>query len=74
MRDIIRDAMMERIEYMITGGSGDLSVKSAVLIDNGAVINMRNEIASPVEREILLNAGLLHRGEWRVVINPEFIY
>ena len=61
-RDVIRDAMLERIMYIID--SGDLSTKAGVIIEKGNRVDVRDLVPSPEEVEILRSAGLLHRGKY----------
>lgn len=61
-RSAIRDAMVERLRYMID--SGDLSTKSGVLLAQGVSLDLLDLVASPMELKILRNAGLLHRGNY----------
>lgn len=62
-RPILRDAMFERLSYMLTGG--DLSLNSGALIEQGMRIDTEDLVASLIEKQILSGAGLLHRGDYR---------
>lgn len=62
LRDIIRDAMVERLRYMID--SGDLSTRSGALITQGTRVEVKDLIPSVVEEMILRPTGILHRGDF----------
>jgi len=72
MREVIKNAMIERIFYIY--GSGDLSTKSGAIIENGTRVNTQDLIASPQEENILRTAGLLHRGEYYLQKDESLIY
>lgn len=72
LRNVIRDAMMERVLYMLQ--SGDLSLQSGAIIQDGIRVEVANLIPSVVENQILLNSGILHRGKWSIVINDKLNY
>ena len=71
-RNIIRDAMMERIEYICD--SGDLSTKSGIVINQGTRIDIGDLTASPQEINILRKSGLLHRGQYFFIIDSTLEY
>jgi hypothetical protein len=62
LRDVIRDAMTERLRYMID--SGDLSTRSGALITQGTRVEVKDLVAGVVEEMILRPVGLLHRGDF----------
>ena len=72
LRNVIRDAMMERIRYI--EASGDLSTKAGAMISQGTRIETEDLVASPQEEKILRNAGLLHRGEYYFIKDPGLVY
>ena len=72
LRLVIRDAMMERLEYMVN--SGDLSSKSGALITQGTRIDVEDLIPSIVEEMTLRAAGLLHRGKFDFVKDETLVY
>lgn len=72
MRPILRDAMMERLEYMVN--SGDLSSRSGALVAQGTRINVEDLVPSIVEKMILRSSGLLHRGEYQIVKDETLVY
>lgn len=72
LRPIIRDAMRERLLYMIT--SGDLSKMSGASVNQGVRIETTDLIASVVEEMILRPTGMLHRGEFDVQIDTSLKY
>lgn len=65
LREIIRDAMLERLKYMID--SGDLSTRSGALITQGTRIETKDLIPSVTEEMILRPTGLLHRGKFSFI-------
>lgn len=72
LRSVIRDAMMERLEYM--ANSGDLSSKSGALITQGTRVDVEDLIPSIVEEMTLRAAGLLHRGKFDFVKDETLVY
>jgi hypothetical protein len=72
LRDIIKEAMFERLNYMTS--SSDLSVKSGALISQGTRVDTKDLIPSVVELMLLRPTGLLHRGEFEVVIDNSLVY
>lgn len=72
LRGIIRDAMMERLRYMIE--SGDTSTRSGALVSQGTRIEVEDLIPSVIEEMILRPTGLLHRGEFYTVLDPKIEY
>ena len=72
LRNVIRDAMMERIRYI--EASGDLSTKAGAMISQGTRIETEDLVASPQEERILRNAGILHRGAYVFIKNPDLTY
>ena len=72
LRNVIRDAMMERIRYI--EASGDLSTKAGAMISQGTRVETGDLVASPQEERILRNAGILHRGEYYFIKDPDLIY
>lgn len=71
-RDIIKEAMFERLLYM--NSSGDLSVSSGALISQGTRIDTIDLVPSVMEQMILRPTGLLHRGEFELTIDDELVY
>jgi len=72
LRNIIRDAMMERLRYMIE--SGDLSTRSGALVSQGTRVSVKDLIPSVIEEMILRPTGLLHRGEFQFTKNETLQY
>lgn len=72
LRPVIRDAMVERIRYMIE--SGDLSTRSGALVSQGTRITVDDLIPSVIEEMILRPTGLLHRGEFFLVKDENLVY
>ncbi len=72
MREIIKEAMIERVAYITDGG--DMSTKTGALIQQGTRIDIRDLIASPQEEDILRTAGLLHRGSYFLVKDETLVY
>lgn len=72
LRQPIRDAMLERLKYMIH--NGDLSISSGTSINHGVRIETDDLIPSVIEEMILRPTGILHRGKWAVPINKELDY
>lgn len=72
LRSAIRDAMYERLRYVID--SGDLSTRSGALISQGTRVERADLIASVIEEDILVRTGILHRGEWSIIIDPSIDY
>lgn len=72
LREVIRDAMLERIAYIID--SGDMSTKTGALIQQGTRIDVKDLVPSVEEEAILRNAGLLHRGDYQFVKDETLVY
>ena len=72
LRDVIRDAMMERLEYL--ANSGDLSSRSGAIVSQGTRVDVEDLIPSVIEEMILRSAGLLHRGEYQIVVDETLVY
>lgn len=72
MRPIIRDAMIERLLYMME--SGDLSTKSGIVIEQGSKISTTDQIPSVVEEMILRPTGILHRGSYHFIPREDLDY
>ena len=72
LRNIIRDAMFERLTYMVNGG--DLSARSGAVIGQGYRIEVKDLIPSVVEEMILRGAGLLHRGDYFFIKDESIEY
>lgn len=72
LRPIIRDAMFERLNYITS--SGDLSTKSGAIVANGTRVDIKDLVPSVVEEMIIRPTGLLHRGEFYVVIDGTLEY
>lgn len=72
LRDIIRDAMFERLIYM--NASGDLSIRSGALISQGTRVDTEDLVPSVTELMILRASGILHRGAYHFVIDEEKVY
>lgn len=72
LREVIRDAMLERIAYIID--SGDMSTKTGALIQQGIRIDVKDLIASVEEETILRSVGLLHRGNYQFVKDETLVY
>lgn len=69
LRPVIRDAMVERLRYMVD--SGDLSTRSGALITQGVRVEVRDLVASVIEEMILRPVGLLHRGKFQILNKDE---
>ena len=69
LRSVIRDAMVERLRYMID--SGDLSTRSGALITQGVRVEVRDLVPSLVEEMILRSTGILHRGKFHLTDKDE---
>lgn len=72
LRDVIRDAMYERLQYMLT--SGDLSTQAAIIIQDGILLSQYDKIPSVLEQEILISSGILHRGKWQIIKDEKLVY
>ena len=72
LREVIRDAMLERLKYMID--SGDLSTRSGALITQGTRVETKDLIPSVVEEMILRPTGLLHRGKFVFIKDDSIVY
>lgn len=72
LRPVIRDAMMERVRYMLE--SNDLSVQSGAYISEGTRIETRDLISSTTEEMILRPTGLLHRGDFHFIKDDTIDY
>ena len=72
LRDVIRDAMMERIAYIVD--SGDMSTKTGALIQQGTRVEVGDLVASPQELNILRSAGILHRGKYYFIKDDSITY
>lgn len=72
LRDVIKDAMMERLKYMID--SGDLSTRSGALITQGTRVETKDLIPSVMEEMILRPTGLLHRGKFDFIKDESLVY
>lgn len=71
-RNVIRDAMLERIAYIVD--SGDMSTKTGALIQQGTRIDVKDLVASVEEENILRSVGLLHRGEYQFIKDETLVY
>ena len=71
-RNIIRDAMVERLRYMVD--SGDLSTRSGALVSQGTRVEVRDLLPSVVEEMMLKGSGLLHRGEYSFIKDETLVY
>ena len=72
LREVIRDAMLERVTYIID--SGDMSTKTGALIQQGTRIDVKDLVASVEEEAILRSVGLLHRGNYEFVKDETLVY
>lgn len=72
LREVIREAMFERLNYVTS--AGDLSLKSGALVSSGTRIETSDLIPSVVEEMILRPTGLLHRGKFEITIDDELVY
>jgi len=71
-REPIRDAMVERLRYMVD--SGDLSTRSGALISQGTRVDVKDLVAGVVEEMILRRYGILHRGRYDFVRDDTITY
>ena len=72
LRDVIKEAMMERLRYMVD--SGDLSIRSGALISQGIRIEVKDLIPSVTEEMILRPTGILHRGKYQFIKDETIVY
>lgn len=72
LRPIIRDAMLERMYYVLD--SDDMSTKGGAIVSQGTRVETRDLIPSVMEEMILRPTGLLHRGEFRIIKDENLDY
>ena len=72
LRDIIKEALFERLTYM--NASGDLSIRSGALISQGTRIDTEDLVASVMELMLLRPTGILHRGDYHIIIDETKVY
>jgi len=72
LRPIIRDAMIERMHYVLE--SDDMSTKAGAIVSQGTRVETQDLIPSVTEEMILRPTGLLHRGSFRIIKDDTLEY